>query len=61
MTDKIECNFEDWDDTQQPVVCVCKLVDDFDLNNHCGFTNDVTKCSSFKSKAVDIKNCEVTQ
>ena len=44
----VPCKFEDWDDTQEPAICQCTLVDDFDTSNRCGHIGDVTDCPLYK-------------
>ena len=44
----VSCKFEDWDDTQEPVICQCTLVDDFDTSNRCGHIGYVTDCPLYK-------------
>jgi hypothetical protein len=44
--EQAECKFEDWDDTQEPAISHCTLVDDFETNNRCGH-RDVRDCKYY--------------
>ena len=52
--EQVECKFEDWDDTCEPAISHCTLVDDFETNNRCGYKN-VRDCKYYVPSKEEVK------